>query len=83
MLDILKRTYWWPAMQTDVKKYVRGCDTCQRNKAQNMQKAAPLHPLPISESPWEEISINMIGLLPKSGDYDAILVIVDRFSKMI
>jgi hypothetical protein len=48
-----------------------------------MQKAAPLHPLPIPEGPWEEISIDKIGPLPKSGNHDAILVIVDRFSKMI
>jgi len=83
MLELLKRTFWWPSIRSDVKRYVKGCDTCQRNKARNAQKAAPLHPLPIPEAPWEEISIDMIGPLPKSGDYDAILVIVDRFSKMI
>src|SRR5882672_7333286 len=83
MLELLKRTYWWPSICGDVKRYVKGCDTCQHNKARNTQKAALLHPLPIPEAPWEEISIDMIGPPPKSGDYDAILVIVDRFSKMI
>ena len=35
------------------------------------------------KTPWEEISINVIGLLPKSENKDAILIVVDRFSKMI
>ena len=33
--------------------------------------------------PWEHISIDLIGPLPPSSGYDAILVIVDRFSKYI
>ena len=37
----------------------------------------------IPEGPWQDISINMIGPLPRSNEIDAILVIVDRFTKMI
>ena len=48
-----------------------------------MKKAAPLHPLPTPKTPWEEISIDVIEPLPKSEDKDAILVVVDQFSKMI
>jgi len=48
-----------------------------------MKKAAPLHHLSMAKTPWEEISIDIIGLLPRSEDKDAILVIVDQFSKMI
>jgi len=42
-----------------------------------MKKAAPLHPLPISKTLWKEISIDIIGPLPRSKDKDAILVVVD------
>ena len=48
-----------------------------------MKKATPLHPLPIPKTPWKEISIDVIGPLPRLEDKDAILVVVDRFSKMI
>ena len=48
-----------------------------------MKKAAPLYPLPTPKTLWEEISIDIIGPLPRSEDKDAILVVVDRFSKMI
>jgi len=42
-----------------------------------MKKVAPLHPLPIPKTPWEEISIDIIGPLPKSEDKDAILVVMN------
>jgi len=48
-----------------------------------MKRAAPLHLLSMPKTPWEEISIDVIGPLPRSEDKDAILVVVDRFSKMI
>jgi len=48
-----------------------------------MKKAEELHPLTIPEGPWKEISIDIIGLLPKSNEKNAIVVIVDRFTKMI
>ena len=37
----------------------------------------------IPQGPWQEISIDIIGPLPKSNGMDAIVVIVDRFTKMI
>jgi len=48
-----------------------------------MKKAVPLHPLPTPKTSWKEISIDIIGPLPRSEDKDAILVVVDQFSKMI
>ena len=62
---------------------MQGCLKCQQNKVQHQQKAGELHPLEIPEGPWQEISIDMIGPLPSSNGKDAILVIVDRFTKMI
>ena len=48
-----------------------------------MKKARELHPLKTPEEPWQEISIVIIGPLPKSDGKNAIVVIVDRFTKMI
>ena len=83
MLELIKRNYWWPTIKTDVKRYVKGCEECQKNKANRKPDHIALNPLPIPEGPWQEISIDMIGPLPKSDNHDAILVIVDRFTKMI
>jgi len=77
MQELIKRTYWWPGLKEDIKKYVQGCMRCQQNKVQHQRKAGELHPLEIPEGPWQDISIDMIGPLPKSNGMDAIVVIVD------
>ena len=48
-----------------------------------MKKARKLHPLKTLKGPWKEINIDIIGPLPKSNGQDAIVVIVDQFTKMI
>ena len=48
-----------------------------------MKKAGELHPLKIPQELWQEISIDIVGPLPKLNGKDAIVVIVDRFTKMI
>ena len=77
MMELIKRNYWWPEIHNDVWKYVRGCQECQQNKVQHMKKVAPLYPLPTPKTPWEEISIDVIGPLPRSEDKDTILVVVN------
>jgi len=32
MMELLKRTYWWPGLKGDVKKYVQECFKYQQNK---------------------------------------------------
>ena len=83
MMDLIKRNYWWLEIKKDIKKYIQGCFKCQQNKVQYMKKTGELHPLTTPEGPWKEISIDIIGPLPKSNKKDAIVVIVDRFTKMI
>ena len=83
MLELIKRIYWWPGLKEDVKKYVQGCFKCQQNKVQHQRKVGELHPLEILKGPWQEISIDIMGPLLKSNEMDAIVVIVDRFMKMI
>jgi len=46
-----------------------------------MKKAGKLHLLGIPEKSWQKISIDIIGPLPKLNDKDAIVVMVDQFTK--
>ena len=83
ILELLKRTYWWPGLKENVKKYIQGCFRYQQNKVQYQRKAGELHPLEISQGPWQEISIDIIRPLPRSNRMDTIVVIIDQFTKMI
>jgi hypothetical protein len=79
-LELVKRTFWWPTIKTDVKRYVKGCEQCQKNKSIRKTRTRSTQPTTHSGKP---LAGDMINPLPKSEDQDAIIVIVDRFSKMI
>jgi len=83
MLELVKRNYWWPGIKENIKKYVQGCIKYQQNIVQHQQKSGELHLLEILQGPWQEISINIIGPLPRSNGMDIIMVIVNKFTKMI
>ena len=83
MLKLIKKNYWWPGIKEDIKKYIQECTKCQQNKVLYMKKARELHPLEMLKGPWQEISIDIIRPLLESNRKNAIVVIVDQFTKMI
>jgi transposase InsO family protein len=79
----LSSTCWWPGMRAMIEDYVRGCQTCAATKPELRRPAGLLHPLPIPERPWQVISIDFVGPLPRTPDhFDMVLVVIDKFSKM-
>src|SRR5258708_25719384 len=48
-----------------------------------MQKVGKLIPNKVPDRRWQVISIDMIGELPDSKGYNAVLMVVDRLSKWI
>jgi len=66
----------------EVKRYVEGCDVCQRNKNRTQAPAGKLMPNSIPEKPWSHISADFITKLPLAQGYDSILVVVDRLTKI-
>lgn len=57
------------------------CLICQKHKYEAASLVGLLHPLPIPTRVWEDISLDFIIGLPCSNGMDAILVVVDRFTK--
>src|SRR3954447_13094691 len=70
-------------MRTDILKYVEGCDKCQRSNTHRRKATNLLNPNKIPTRPWQIISVDIIGELPESQGFNAIFVIVNRFSKQI
>ncbi|CEL62189.1 Retrotransposable element Tf2 155 kDa protein type 1 OS=Schizosaccharomyces pombe (strain 972 / ATCC 24843) GN=Tf2-1 PE=4 SV=1 [Rhizoctonia solani AG-1 IB] len=81
-LELLSRAYYWPGIRADVYLHVDGCETCQRIQLPKA-KLIPGQPLEIPSRPWQHVSYDMITDLPKDGQYDCILVIVDSFTKFV
>jgi transposase InsO family protein len=81
-LGLLRHGYFWPKMADTVAQYVRNCHTCSRMKHSREKYNGLLKPLPIPERPWLDISCDFVTGLPACQGYDAVLTVVDRFSKM-
>jgi len=69
-------------MNEIVSRYVRGCAMCAKSKPSN-RKLGLYTPLRIPSHPWESVSMDFVGGLPKSRKgHDYLYVVVDRFRKM-
>ena len=83
-LALVKRNFYWPAMDADIVAYVTSCDACQRNKPSHQSKMGLLQPLPIPHRPWSQVSLDLITALPRTLlGHDAIVVFVDKLTKMV
>jgi transposase InsO family protein len=80
--ELLTRNYYWPRIRQTVNEYVKTCDTSARNNAPRQQPHGQLHPLLIPTSPWSSVFMDYIVELPPSSGHNAILVCVDRLTKM-
>jgi hypothetical protein len=76
-----RKDFFWPGIKSNVKRFIRECDICQRVKAENVSPVGLLQPLPIPERPWLSISMDFIEGLPLSQGYSVIWVVVDRLTK--
>ena len=86
-LNMICRHYYWPWMRLEVEQYLRNCHVCKRAKSARDAYNGLLHPLPIPERPWVDLTMDFVVGLPKSQgysdakSYDAILMVVDRLLK--
>ena len=82
-LQKIKKSFFWPFMKRDVKRYVNSCHECQiAGKPNKPVPKAPLINIPSVGKPFEEVVIDMVGPLPKSKrGNEYILTMIDRMSR--
>ncbi|MBW0525940.1 hypothetical protein O181_065655 [Austropuccinia psidii MF-1] len=81
-LKLIKRDFDWAGMNQFIKDYVSSCHQCSRNKNIHHEKFGLLKPLQIPSGPWKPLTMDFITQLPLFNNFDSILVVVDRFSKI-
>ena len=52
--------FFWPGFSSDIKKYCRSCDICQRTIAKGKNARAPLSRMPIIDTPLQRVAIDMV-----------------------
>lgn len=77
----IKQLFTWPAMKKQVKHWVQTCHVCQQAKPERVKYLGLVEPLRVPKKPWQHIAMDFVEGLPPSGQYNCLLVIVDRFSK--
>jgi hypothetical protein len=77
------RQFYWPKLRDDIFRYIRQCDLCQRAKPARDNKVG-LHTSTPASYPLERVFIDFIRPLirTKRGN-QAILVVIDSFSKSV
>lgn len=77
----IKKLFYWPKMKQCIQNYVNACAICQQSKTERIHYPGLLQPLAVPEQAWQTVTLDFIEGLPKSSNYNSILVVVDKFSK--
>ncbi len=84
--DLAARTYYWPSMLKDIRRFVRNCAICQRSKPVRT-RVGQLMPLPVPQQRWTDISMDYVTELPMPNSRSlfpkctSVLIVIDRLSK--
>ena len=62
-------------MSHDIELYCKTCGICMMTKDANSKLTGLL--LPIPDRPWQSVGLDFMGPLPKSNNFDYLLVIID------
>jgi hypothetical protein len=83
-LERLSRQYYWPNMRKSTQQYIEQCQSCQLNKTSTQLPIGLLQSLEIPGKRWETVTMDLITQLPVTTQgNDAIVVFVDKFTKMV
>ncbi|XP_069139202.1 uncharacterized protein [Argopecten irradians] len=71
--------FFWPGLQSDVVRYCRSCDVCQRTVPKGRVTKAPLGSMPLIDTPFKRIAVDLVGPLQPATDRGNryILTVVD------
>uniref|UniRef100_A0A6G5ABF5 RNA-directed DNA polymerase n=1 Tax=Rhipicephalus microplus TaxID=6941 RepID=A0A6G5ABF5_RHIMP len=62
-IDRVLQSFYWPGVQEAVRRYVRSCDACQRTYPKSRVGKAPLGRMPLIDTPFERVAVDIIGPL--------------------
>lgn len=59
--DRVMQEFYWPGMQSDIKRYVKSCDICQKTTPKGRTTKAPLGQVPIIDTPFQRVAVDLVG----------------------
>lgn len=78
-INRVKEKYFWPTMVKDVTAYVNNCEKCKCIKYPTVASRPLMGKFKEADKPWEMISMDYIGPLPRSKMGNTMLYVVTDF----
>ncbi|XP_052680025.1 uncharacterized protein LOC128160712 [Crassostrea angulata] len=71
--------FFWPGMQSEIKRFCQSCDTCQRTVSKGKVSKVPLDSMPLIDVPFKRVAVDIVGPLhpPTDKGNRFILTLVD------
>jgi len=82
-IEIVTRDFYWDKLTQWMNDYVQWCDECQHNKCPRHARWGLIQPLETPFAAWTLISTDVITQLLESQQYTQVMVVLDRFTKMV
>ena len=78
-LDRIQRHFYWPGMQSDVRRFCQSCDKCQKTIPKGRVGKVPLGRMPLIDTPFQRVAVDLVGPIDPMSErkYRYILTIVD------
>ena len=70
-------------MSHDIELYCKTCGICVTTKDVNSKPMGLLHSLLIPDRSWQSIGMDFMGPLPKSNNFNHLLVVIDRLMSQV
>jgi hypothetical protein len=79
MSNLQTAEFYWPGITSDIKRFCRSCDICQRTVPKRQQIRAPLGKMPVIDIPFRRVAVDIVGPLVPITDKGTryILTLVD------
>lgn len=81
-LERLKRYFYWPKMASQVKLFIKNCETCKETKPCNQNLKPEIGKQVITDRPFQKLYIDFMGKYPRSKNGNSyIFIVMDHFTK--
>ena len=82
-VDRFRGEFYRPGITSDIKRYCRSCDICQRTVPKRQQIRAPLCKMSVIDIPFRRVSVDIVGpLVPITDNGNRfILTLVDYVTR--
>nr|XP_034316843.1 uncharacterized protein LOC117686229 isoform X2 [Crassostrea gigas] len=61
--DRVVSEFYWPGIQSDIRRFCRSCDVCQRTIPKGKVPAVPLGQMPLITEAFQRVAVDLIGPL--------------------